>query len=637
MVKAHMFILFILSTLCYSQIRDQHTIATFNLTLRDLPQKRNCYITSPASQPLVELQAPPSFIKPGEVVMRKKIDGEYRLYQGTLDTAGFNCFPPLYAFAIPSWSKSGELFWYRFYNSRSKEFNLDEETVYFDSERIYLPRRKEIHYFRKNRWHTIRGENRPPLGDLYVESQPDGAEIYLFGENTGKKTPATLRGLVAGDYQIELFLPQHKFQRRNITVHQDSFTQVSFELFSDFDTLHIMGEDQHGTLVLPYPPQGTPYKLNDSTISSYKKLLLEGEYRLRWNGNGLYRDIDTTLFVPAGKMVYFNTPFERMTGKVRFVPKPKDALICFEGYPCLPGKHTVELPCGLYFAKIRKRGYESENRRFIVSADKITVIESQLIPNADWDGDGYADSIDQCPEVYGLYDGCPKQRFGDAVKIKMREVEEYIHSEPFSFTIAGIGMISRIPTRKSFYNFLSSFSGGRMGGVNNYKGLTLGNMYQVSYRGLLAQVELGQWSSGLRYRRPDTLVLNTHNDRYSVWYDSLFEVDPAIFFPSTALSFGFKYRLLNYSLSYSIGYQWEDIILDQIQRESDGKFHRIQFDNDWWFHEIALEADLFTDTKITPSAYVKIKFPFGSVKRTRWHVFHGGIQIRFRPFLKEEL
>lgn len=637
MTRHSAFILIILSALCHSQLRDQHTVATFKLTDRSIPQLRTPYIKRPASEPLLELNSPPSLIRPGELVLRKKIDAEYRLYMGQLDTAGFSTFPPLYSFPIPSWSNSGEIFWYRFYSEQSEKLHLDIETVYFDEERIYVPRHSEIHYFRKDRWHTIKGEKRSPTGELFVESEPEGAEIFLFGKSTGEKTPSTLSGLVAGEYEVELFLPEYQFQRRTVKVYQDSMIHTSFELFSDFDTLHIMGQNQHGMLVLPYPPLDSPYKLGDSTIHSPKNLLVEGEYRLTWNGQKQYRDVDTTVFVPAGKMVFFNVPFNQLKGRVRFVTEPRDALVCLEGFPCSPGEQTVDLPSGLYVAEIRKRGYESQKRKFLVSADKITVIKSVLELNMDQDGDGYPDSVDHCPEIYGLYDGCPKQKFRDAVKIKAEEVREYIYSEPFSFTISGIGMINRIPTRKHFHNFLSSFSGGRVGGVNNYQGLTVGNLLQASYRGFLANVELGQWSSGLRYRRPDTLILNTENENYYIWYDSLFDVDPTIFLPSTAVSFGFKYRLLNYSFSYCLGYQWEDIIIDQVMSESDGRFHRIRFDNDWWFHELALEGDLFTDTKMTPSAYVKVKFPFGPMLRTRWHVIQMGLQLRFRPTLEKKM
>jgi len=147
----------------------------------------------------------------------------------------------------------------------------------------------------------------------------------------------------------------------------------------------------------------------------------------------------------------------------------------------------------------------------------------------------------------------------------------------------------------------------------------------------MAQAELGQWVSGVKFRRPDTLAIHTKNDEYIIWYDSLSKVDPAFFFPSTALSAGFKYRLLNYSVGYSLGYQWEEIILDEIYRVSDGDSVSVVFNNNWWFHEIMVEADLFTDTFLTPSLYAKFKFPFGPTLRTKWHVLQFGLQMRLRP------
>jgi hypothetical protein len=218
-------------------------------------------------------------------------------------------------------------------------------------------------------------------------------------------------------------------------------------------------------------------------------------------------------------------------------------------------------------------------------------------------------------------------------KMKYGELEEYMMTEPLSITISAIGYISRNPTNRTFHNLLSSFSGGLSGGLNNYQGIPIGNTYQVSYRGFMAQAELGQWASGVKFRRPDTLHIYNQNDKYVIWYDTLYKdtVDPAFFFPGTALSMGFKYRLLNYSVGYSLGYQWEEIILDDIQRVSDKKMITVIFDNNWWFHEVMVESDLFTDIFLTPSLYAKFKFPFGPTLRTKWHVLQFGLQIRLRP------
>ncbi|MDR2578989.1 MAG: PEGA domain-containing protein [Chitinispirillales bacterium] len=618
----------------FAQMPDLYAVAAFGITDIERTERGNFFIQPSKvisdADTLREFDSPPSFIRPGQVVMRKKFGADYRLYIGDLDTAAFRAFPPLYAFPMPAWSRSGQAMWYRFYTEPTGNRNLDLETVFFDNERIYVQHHQKIYYSRNDEWGSITGVAAAPYGELHIDSEPPGADIYIYGKATGKKTPAVLKNMIAGRYEIELFLPDYRFRRRSVHVPQGDTASNSFQLMSDFDTLLVLGEHQHGTLVLPYPPINSDYSINDSTITTFHKQLLEGDYRVTWSGEGLYRNIDTVIHVPAGQMAFFNTPFIRLTGTAAFRLNPRDALICVEGFPCHLGDLTVELPSGFHTARITRHGYEPERRRFVISHGKIFTIRVKLEGDNDRDRDGFPDSIDRCPDVYGLYDGCPRPDIRTMYRLKYWELNEYMETEPFSFSVSVFGLINRSPTNRNFHNFLASFSGGRSGGLNNYKGLTLGNIYQVSYRGFLAQLELGQWLSGVKFRRPDTLTINTERDRYIVWYDSLY-VDPAIFFPSTALSAGFKYRLDKYSVGYSLGFQWENIVIDQIERFSDRSFTSVTFDNNWWYHELMVEADFFTEAFFTPSLYAKLKFPFGPVGWTRWHVIQMGMYFRLRP------
>jgi len=624
-----------LAPAAFAQLPDPFSIAAFNVTGKVFVERNNFVIRNPRnisrSDTLPEVGSPPSFIKPGQVVMRKKFGADYRLYIGDLDTVAFRAFPPVYSFQIPAWSRSGQAMWYRFYTEITTNRNLDIETIFFDNERIYVQHHSKIFYSRNDEWDSIAGVQAAPYGDLHIDSEPPGADIYLYGRATGKRPPAIIRNLVAGRYEAELFLPDYRFQRRNVPVPAGGTATTSFQMLSDFDTLHVLGEAQHGVLILPFPPLDSAYRIGDTVKAAFQEELLEGDYRITWNGGGLYRDIDTVITIPPGQMVYFNAPFVRLGGSATFQLFPQDALLCIEGFPCSPGGTTVQLPSGFHTARISRFGYEPERRKFIVSHGRKSFIRVVLSVNADRDFDGFPDSIDRCPDVYGLYDGCPKPDLRTSFMMKYEELLEYMETEPLSFSVTGIGYISRNPTNRRFHNFLAMFSGGLAGGLNNYQGINLGNIYQVSYRGFMAQAELGQWASGIKYRRPDTLTIRTEHDRYLVWYDSLYQIDPAIFIPSTALSVGFKYRLYNYSVGYSLGFQWEDIILDEVQRMSDGSFRRVYFDNDWWFHEIMLEADLLMDTFVTPSLYAKFKFPFGPTMRTKWHVFQMGLQFRMRP------
>jgi hypothetical protein len=629
------------AAVCRAQLPDPYSIAAFNVTGREYFEFADFAIknkrTFTESDTLLEIASPPAFIKPGQVVMRKKYGADYRLYLGELDTAAFGAVPPLYAFKLPPWSRSGQAMWYRFYVRQTGNRNLDIETVYFDNERLYVQHHAKLFYSRNDGWDSIAGVAAAPYGELRLDSEPPGADIYLYGNATGKRTPAAFTGIIAGRYEVELFLPEYRFQRRGVAVPANGSAFSSFQLMSGFDTLYVMGEAQHGVLSLPYPPIDAPYAVGDSATSAHQEqrlTLLAGEYRVKWDGGGFYKDIDTALSVPAGQMAYFNVPFTRLAGSAVFELFPQDALLCVEGFPCRAGGDEVELPSGFYTARISRYGYEPQRRKFIISHGKKYLIRIALDETADRDYDGFPDSIDKCPDDYGLYDGCPKPGFKHAARMKWEELQEYMETEPLSFTVSAIGVISRAPTNRRFRNFLSSFSGGGTGGLNNYNGITVGNAYQVSYRGFMAQAELGQWASGVKFRRPDPLPLPYENPRYLIWYDSLYNVDPVIFFPSTALSVGFKYRLLNYSVGYSLGYQWEDIVMDQIgvgNRPDRDKLKSFTFDNDWWFHELLAEADLFMDTFMSPSLYARFKLPFGPVKRTRWHSLNMGLQFRLRP------
>jgi hypothetical protein len=631
----------ITAMVCHAQLPDPYSIAAFNVTEREYVELANFVVknqrTFTESDTLLEIASPPAFIKPGQVVMRKKYGADYRLYIGELDTAAFSAFPPLYVFKLPAWSRSGQAMWYRFYVRQTGNRNLDLETVFFDSERMYVQHHGKLFYSRNDEWDSIAGAAAAPYGELRLDSEPPGADIYIYGKATGKRTPAYFTGMIAGRYEVELFLPEYRFQRRSIAVPAHGSTASSFQLMSGFDTLYVMGEAQHGLLALPYPPIDAPYSVGDSVTYAYQEqllTLLAGKHRVTWSGGGLYKDIDTVIDIPAGRMTYFNAPFVRLSGSAVFELYPQDAMLCVEGFPCHAGGTEVELPSGFYTARVSRYGYEPQRRKFVISHGKKYLIRVALSETVDRDYDGFPDSVDRCPDDYGLYDGCPKPGFKYTARMKWEELAEYMETEPLSFTVSGIGVVSRDPTNRRFRTFLSSFSGGGTGGLNNYKGVTLGNAYQVSFRGFMAQAELGQWASGVKFRRPDVLPLNALGKEYLIWYDSLYNVDPAIFFPSTALSIGFKYRLLNYSVGYSLGRQWEDIVIDQIgegDRRDPERLTRVTFDNDWWFHELMVEADLFIDTFISPSLCAKFKLPFGPMLRTRWHTLNLGLQFRIRP------
>jgi hypothetical protein len=224
----------------------------------------------------------------------------------------------------------------------------------------------------------------------------------------------------------------------------------------------------------------------------------------------------------------------------------------------------------------------------------------------------------------------------DAVTIKRSEVIDYVKNDPFSFDISTFGFLLRLPTKKEYSNFLSAFSSGKIGGINNYRGLSFFNSCQLSFKSVIATLELGQWTSGIHYQRADTMKLSTERGhQYYIFYDSLRNIEPVMFIPSTAVTLGLHYNFSWINVVYSIGYQWEDIILTGLYNTSTERFDRVTFNNDWWFHQLHFETNFRTGETVAPVAYLKFKFPFGQTLRTKWHVMQAGMFLKITPFFRK--
>lgn len=627
-------LIFCLSTVSlYAAFRDgDNTIAGFRLNSGDLPLRSTGLIISETGEYLQELDSLP-VLKPGQVIMRRKDGSGYRFYKGILDTAAFYRKPQFYsAFTFPGWARLSDLILYRFYRAPTEMTGNDENEIYFDNERIYLRQFSRVYYYKNHNWYSIQGIPSLQLGAIELVSAPEGAQVTIDGEQTGLVTPCTIDRLIPGTYNVELFLAHHHFLRKSIRVYPQSKLYASFELLGDMDTVYITGKAPHGVLMLPQPPIDSQFVIDEKKIGDSRIRLEPGDHHVQWNGGFSYQSVDTVLFISEGAIFFFDHQFKRRYGVLRVIPYPVDAEVCIQGKPCRIGEQVLEIPSGRYSISAFRQGFINIIKSTTVEPDSITTCVMDLVQMPDRDGDGFTDNVDKCPDTYGLHDGCPRQRFGDAVEAKVQDLREFVRNDNFSAGFSLMGMIMKIPTRKKFSNFLSTFSSGKIGGINNYRGLTFLNMFEASYRGLFASVELGQWSAGLHYQREDTLELAAGNSRYLVFYDSL-DVEPAIFIPSTGVSLGVHYNWSWINVVYSVGYQWEDIILDQVFNTSTGEFQRITFNNDWWFHQLYTEADLHVGEAFMPSLYFKFKFPFGPFKRTRWHVMQAGIQIKLTPAL----
>lgn len=629
--KYLIFIILIFSSQLFAVVTDPFSIFSFKTTKRVFTFKGNDIIKSESGKNCIELDSL-NQIQPGELILRKKYEpADYRIYKGTLDTAAFNREPPFYAFDIPSNIPLEQFLKKRIYSKETENQAEDIGEVYFDSFHFYARHFSRLFYFDQGAWGFIEGKRKYPSGTIEVVSDPPEAQLIINGISSLKKTPCTLTKLPSGYYTIELFLPHYHFTRKDVIVSSDSTVKVSFQLMNDFDTVYISGTTPYGILMLPQPPTDTLFRIDTMATADSKLNLLPGTYRVRWNGGEQYASVDTTLKVVEGKISYFDYIFQRRKGMLKISTIPFDAEVCIEKVPCGFGDKIIQLPSGNYQINVQHHGFQNVRTTIYVFPDTVTEVRIDLRMNSDRDADGFVDTVDKCPDEYGIYDGCPRRSFSQALAVKKDEVMQFVKNDHFEAGFSMIGFISKIPANRSFADFLSTFSSGRFGGINNYRGLTMLNTFHLMYHGLYGSIELGQWSSGIRYKRNDTLHLSGNDKEYIIYYDSINDVKPVIYLPSTAVSIGFHYNWSWVNVIYSIGFQWEDIIVNQILDTSEKTFNNVVFDNDWLYHQIHFEADFHVDTRFVPSVYFNIKFPFGMIKRTRWHVLQAGFQMKLYP------
>jgi hypothetical protein len=68
------------------------------------------------------------------------------------------------------------------------------------------------------------------FGSIDIQSSPDGAAVYLNGEDTGNITPYTITNLEPGDYAIKLVLYHHEYREATVTVTEDETTYINWSL-----------------------------------------------------------------------------------------------------------------------------------------------------------------------------------------------------------------------------------------------------------------------------------------------------------------------------------------------------------------------------------------------------------------------
>jgi serine/threonine protein kinase len=157
-------------------------------------------------------------------------------------------------------------------------------------------------------------------GTLEVDSIPEGADILLDGQPTGRQTPATITAY-EGAHAITLYKDGYHEASVNLELAPDQVYQYSptlepiggGDLVSGLKRLFGGPPQTKGVLMVRTRPRGARIMLNDTPIPATTPARLPiqpGVYKLTLRRPG-YKPVETTVAVQRGKTVFVDQPLDR--------------------------------------------------------------------------------------------------------------------------------------------------------------------------------------------------------------------------------------------------------------------------------------------------------------------------------------
>jgi PEGA domain len=164
-------------------------------------------------------------------------------------------------------------------------------------------------------------------GDLYIESQPQGASIFVDNSNSGKVTPDTIKDLMSGNHNITLKLAGYSDTTFNVMIIRNQQVSKNITLTKEIKT---------GSILLESSPAGAQIfisgtntgKLTPSTIQD----LGEGSHQFTLKLTG-YKDTTFNAAIIRNQQVSKNITLteEITTGSILLESSPAGAQIFLSG------------------------------------------------------------------------------------------------------------------------------------------------------------------------------------------------------------------------------------------------------------------------------------------------------------------
>ena len=166
-----------------------------------------------------------------------------------------------------------------------KELMVGEYVVLVKSGALWIPARKRVKLTREGtRLHMELGPN---YGELKVTSHPEGAEIWIDGEPSGRTTPYTFPMKKAGEYNVVLKKKLYLNRTVSVQLGHGRTTEIDERLEPNFGSIHVTstppgarilidGKDSGETTpatVSPVAVGGREVTVRLASHNDYKKLV----------------------------------------------------------------------------------------------------------------------------------------------------------------------------------------------------------------------------------------------------------------------------------------------------------------------------------------------------------------------------
>jgi len=212
------------------------------------------------------------------------------------------------------------------------------------------------------------------LGSISFASVPEGAEIFLDGEDQSVRTPVTITDVPAGSHTYTLKLSGYNDFAGTVDVLKDQTANVSAELIP-----------AEGCILFVTEPAGAKVIVDDVDTGKNTPVLICGlstgphTYRLSLAG---YLDSTGSVELAAGQGTKVTITLEKKFGSISFASTPSGAQVFLDGQDqeMVTPATLTNVPTGSHAFTLKLAGYNDYTGIVEVLENQISTVTATLTP-----------------------------------------------------------------------------------------------------------------------------------------------------------------------------------------------------------------------------------------------------------------